>query len=56
MKQLTSSPLVVAVNPGAGINSLQELIAVAKKKPGSLNYASSGNGTAPHLGAADFSG
>src|SRR4030095_14681788 len=53
--KLTSSPLVVAVNPGAGINSLQELIAVAKKKPGSLNYTSSGNGSAPHLGAAHFS-
>ena len=52
---LTSSPLVLAVNPAAGINSLQELIAVAKKKPGSLNYTSSGNGSAPHLGAAHFS-
>ncbi len=53
--RLTSSPLVLAVNPGAGINSLQELIAVAKRKPGSLNYTSSGNGSAPHLGAAHFS-
>jgi tripartite-type tricarboxylate transporter receptor subunit TctC len=52
---LTSSPLVVAVNPNAGIQSLQELIAVAKQKPGTLNYATSGNGSAPHLGAAHFS-
>ncbi|HEX2541070.1 MAG TPA: tripartite tricarboxylate transporter substrate binding protein [Caldimonas sp.] len=52
---LTSSPLVLAVNPNAGISSLQELIAVAKRKPGSLNYTSSGNGSAPHLGAAHFS-
>ncbi len=52
---VTSSPLVVAVHPGAGINSLQELIATAKKKPGSLNYTTSGNGSAPHLGAAHFS-
>ncbi|MEO6744058.1 MAG: tripartite tricarboxylate transporter substrate binding protein [Caldimonas sp.] len=53
--RITSSPLVVAVNPGAGINSFQELIATAKAKPGALNYTSSGNGSAPHLGAAHFS-
>ena len=53
--RVTSSPLVVAVNPGAGINSFQELIAVAKAKPGFLNYTTSGMGSAPHLGAAHFS-
>jgi len=53
--KLTSSPLVLAVHPGSGINSLQELIATAKRKPGALNYTSSGNGSAPHLGAAHFS-
>ena len=53
--RVTASPLVLAVNPGSGINSLQELIAVAKAKPGVLNYTSSGNGSAPHLGAAHFS-
>jgi tripartite-type tricarboxylate transporter receptor subunit TctC len=53
--KVTSSPLVVAVHPGAGINSFQELIATAKAKPGALNYTSSGNGSAPHLGAAHFS-
>jgi tripartite-type tricarboxylate transporter receptor subunit TctC len=52
---LTTSPLVVAANPGTGINSLQDLVAAAKKKPGSLNYSSSGIGSAPHLGAAYFS-
>ena len=53
--RVTASPLVLAVNPGSGINSLQELITVAKAKPGVLNYTSSGNGSAPHLGAAHFS-
>ena len=53
--RVTTSPLVVAVNPGAGINTFQELIAAAKAKPGFLNYTSSGNGSAPHLGAAHFS-
>jgi tripartite-type tricarboxylate transporter receptor subunit TctC len=53
--RVTTSPLVVAVNPAAGINSLQELIATARAKPGVLNYTSSGIGSAPHLGAAHFS-
>lgn len=53
--KITSSPLVIAVNPNLGINSVQDLIARAKKEPGKLNYATSGNGSAPHLGAALFS-
>ena len=55
VSKITSSPLVVAVNPATGISSIQELIAAAKKKPGALNYTSSGNGSAPHLGAVQFS-
>ncbi len=51
---VTTSPLVVAVHPGAGVNSLRELIALAKKSPGKLNFASSGNGSAPHLAAVLF--
>jgi tripartite-type tricarboxylate transporter receptor subunit TctC len=53
--KLTSSPLVIAANPGTGINSIQDLVTRAKKEPGKLNYATSGNGSAPHLGAALFS-
>jgi tripartite-type tricarboxylate transporter receptor subunit TctC len=53
--KMTTSPLVLAVNPSTGIHSVQELIAVAKKDPGKLNYSTSGNGSAPHLGAALFS-
>jgi tripartite-type tricarboxylate transporter receptor subunit TctC len=52
--KLTSSPLVIAANPASGIASVQDLIAKAKKAPGTLNYATSGNGSAPHLGAALF--
>ena len=55
VSRLTSSPLVIAVHPELPVRSLQDLIALAKKKPGSLNYTSSGNGSAPHLGAAHFS-
>ena len=55
VSKLTGSPLVIAVNPDSGIVSVADLIARAKRAPGSLNYASSGNGSAPHLGAAVFS-
>ena len=52
--KVTTSPLVIAVNPSIGINSVQDLIARAKQAPGKINYATSGNGSAPHLGAALF--
>lgn len=52
--RVSSSPLVIAANPALGINSVQDLIARAKAAPGTLNYATSGNGSAPHLGAALF--
>ncbi len=53
--KMTTSPLVLAVNPSTGIRSVPDLIAAAKKDPGKLNYSTSGNGSAPHLGAALFS-
>jgi len=53
--KMTTSPLVLAVNPSTDIRSVQDLIAAAKKEPGRLNYSTSGNGSAPHLGAALFS-
>ncbi len=52
--KMTTSPLVLAVNAEMGVQSVTELIAAAKKDPGKLNYATSGNGSAPHLGAALF--
>jgi tripartite-type tricarboxylate transporter receptor subunit TctC len=52
--RITTSPLVLAVNPATGIRSVPELIEAAKRRPGELNYATSGNGSAPHLGAALF--
>jgi len=52
--KVTASPLVIAVNPGVGVASLRELIDAAKKSPGKLNFASSGNGSAPHLAAVLF--
>jgi tripartite-type tricarboxylate transporter receptor subunit TctC len=55
ISKVTNSPLVIAVNPGIGVNSVRDLIAAAKKAPGKIDYASSGNGSAPHLGAVLFS-
>ena len=40
---------VLVVNPKLDVNSVEELIALAKRKPGKLNYSSSGTGGAPHL-------
>jgi tripartite-type tricarboxylate transporter receptor subunit TctC len=53
--KVTSSPLVIAANNGTNIRSIKDLIAAAKKAPGTINYASSGIGSAPHLGGALFS-
>ena len=52
--KMTTSTLVLAVNPDTGMRSVADVIAFAKKNPGKLNYATSGNGSAPHLGAALF--
>ena len=51
---LGSSPLVVVVNANSPIMSIKDLIAAAKKSPGALNFATSGNGSAPHFCAALF--
>lgn len=53
--KVSTSPLLIVVNPSSGIASVKDLIAAAKKAPGKLNYATSGVGSAPHFGAALFS-
>jgi tripartite-type tricarboxylate transporter receptor subunit TctC len=46
---IASVPIVLAVHPSLGINSVQELIARAKAKPGTIFFGSSGNGSTNHL-------
>ena len=47
-------PLVFVVNPAVKANTLAELIALAKANPGSITYASSGNGSPQHLAGEMF--
>jgi tripartite-type tricarboxylate transporter receptor subunit TctC len=48
------SDLLMVVHPAAGVKNLQEFIALAKKEPGKLNYASSGPGTPYHMAGELF--
>jgi tripartite-type tricarboxylate transporter receptor subunit TctC len=49
-----TAPMVLAVNSKLPASDSKQLIALMKAKPGSINYASGGNGTLPHLAAAMF--
>ena len=46
---IATLPFVLVVHPAVPVHSLKELVALAKSRPGKLNYASSGKGTPPHL-------
>ncbi len=50
ISQVAVVPNVLVVYPSVPAKNLAELVALAKKEPGKLNYASLGNGTAAHLG------
>ena len=52
--QFASTPLVLVVAPNLGAKSVKELIALAREKPGQLNYGSTGLGSGPHYGAELF--
>ena len=52
--QFGDQPYALTVHPSLGVSSVKELIALAQKQPGKINYASSGNGGAQHMFAALF--
>lgn len=52
--RLTSNPYIVVVTPSLPVASVKELVALARTRPGGLNYASSGNGGILHMGAELF--
>ena len=51
---IASTPLLVVVHPSVPATTVKELVALAKARPGELNYASSGNGATTHLAAEMF--
>jgi tripartite-type tricarboxylate transporter receptor subunit TctC len=51
---LATGPNVLAVNPELPVHNVKELLALAKEKPGTIDYASAGVGSFQHLGAELF--
>jgi tripartite-type tricarboxylate transporter receptor subunit TctC len=49
-----AAPHVLVIDPGVPAKTVQEFVALAKAKPGSMNYGSGGNGTNTHLGGELF--
>lgn len=52
--RLTISPMILIASKKSGISSVSDLLERARKAPGTLNVASSGNGVITHLGAVEF--
>ena len=51
---VSSIPLLLVAHPSLPVTNVQELVALAKSKPGTINYGTSGNGSAQHLAMALF--
>lgn len=54
VSMVSSSPNILVVNPSLPVKDVQELIALARAKPGTLNYSSAGSGTTGHVCAELF--
>jgi len=50
--RLTNAPMLIVVHPSLKVTTLGELVALARRTPGHIAYATSGIGTTPHLAAA----
>jgi tripartite-type tricarboxylate transporter receptor subunit TctC len=46
---VSHNPLLAVVHPSLGVKSIKELVALAKKRPGELNFATGGQGSSPHM-------
>ena len=51
---VSTTPTIIVVNPKLGVNNLKELIALAKTRPGTISFGSSGNGSSTHLSGELF--
>ncbi|MBS0451896.1 MAG: tripartite tricarboxylate transporter substrate binding protein [Proteobacteria bacterium] len=51
---VATSPLVIVTGAGSPFKTIADVVKAAKEKPGSINYATSGNGTVSHLAAESF--
>lgn len=51
---ISESPMIIAVSPTLGVNTLEEFIALAKQRPGQLLYAANNRGSFPHLAGEFF--
>jgi tripartite-type tricarboxylate transporter receptor subunit TctC len=51
---IATGPAVIAVHPSIPAKTVKELVALAKARPGALNYGTAGVGTSPHLAAELF--
>ena len=54
VSQLAEGPLVLSVHPSFPPKTVKELIAIARLRPGEINYGSSGNGSPPHFATELF--
>ena len=54
ISQVVTSPLAMVVHPAVPARSIREFIDLAKSRPGTINFASSGNGSTGHLGSELF--
>ncbi len=54
ISMLTAAPLILCVHPSLPAKSTQELVALAKKRPGELDFPSAGNGSSMHLASELF--
>jgi len=52
--QLSQGPLLIVVNPKLPVKTTQDLLAAARKKPGEINFASSGQGSVIHMATELF--